>query len=142
MANRISTVMDNLAAAMETLVAAGTLKAVRRRLIVPSQESNPPVAGLVLDDYRRDGAVWVANALVMVLAARGGEAPDEIILDLVAEADAAIQTAIDAGGLGGAVDSPHWSNWFNAWAKDTGVLQIGSRGTMRIQTVSPLKIPE
>jgi len=139
MANKLSTVMDNLTTALDGLVEAGTVKAVERTIVVPAREHNPPVVGLVLDDFRRDDQVWVGNALLVIVAARGGGVADEVVIDLVAEVDDVIQTAIDAGNLGGIVDTPHWSNWFTSWGRDTGWSLVGARGTLRIQTVAPLK---
>ena len=94
MANKISTVMDNLTTALGGLVTGGTLKAVKRRIIIPSQEHNPPVLGLVVDDFRREDQIWVATALLMVLGAKGGSLADEVVIDLVAAVDDCLQTVI------------------------------------------------
>ena len=136
MANKISTVLDNIATKLAELVASGTLKAVQRTVINPLKAQNTPVVGLAISRLSRADQIWNADVLLMLLARTGDDTPDEAVIDLVGAVDAKIAALREAGTAAGALDLPVWDLWHHP---NAGHLQrVGAIGGLRIRVEDPL----
>lgn len=139
MANKLDTVLDNLQTALAPLVTDGHLQAVVRRLVQPRTEPVLPVLGLVLSRMQRaQGKIWVGTALGMLAARKGAASGDQTVSDLIARAADAIETARDAGSLGGAVDTPVWDTWYQAHNADEPLALVGGLASFRVRVGTPL----
>lgn len=146
MANRIDNCVDAIQTKLTTdLVKAdgtGVLKAVKRAVISPFTEPNPPVLGLVVSRLSRESTTWTAQVLLMLAANAGGMTCDERVTDLIARTDDKIVELIDAGSAGGCIDRPVWDAWYGLAQRGQPLQHVGALGTLRIRVEDPLLIED
>jgi hypothetical protein len=133
MANKLSTVLDAIEAKISELVTSGQVKAVRRRPLIAAEENNPPVVGLVLDRFSRDGRIWVARAMVLIVVKAGESEAEEAAVEMVKLVDGKIDECRNSGTAGGAIDTPEWQTWAIPAGQGTGLQIAGAMGTVRIR---------
>jgi len=138
MSNKISTVVDNIATGLASLVP-DTIREIKRKVINAQTEQDPPVMGISISRFWRTADdCWHAQALVQLVTRKGGDEVDEATIDLTADVAANIQTTIDAGDIGGHVDKPVFDTWHNRSGNDDLTL-VGVMATIDIQVKGPLK---
>lgn len=142
MSNKISVVMDALETALGGLVTDGVLKAVARGVIDPLTEPNTPKMSILIEKFWRESTTWFAQVLVMLAAVRGGDAPEDVVIEICAAADAKITELIEAGTAGGVIDQPKWEVGLGLAQMGTGGQLTPGIGTLRIRVEGPLLIPE
>jgi len=142
MANKISICLDRIETALAALVTAGTLKAVKRSVIVPEASPRVPALGLAPSRLRREGETWICDVTAMLVTSKGTEEFDETIIDLIAAVDACLTTLIEAGTAGASVDRPKWDTWIQRTPQETQYSYVGAMGELRIRVVDPLTIVE
>jgi len=144
MANRIDNCVDAIEAKLKSgLVKAdgtGVLKAVKRGVISPFTETNPPVLGLAVSRLSRDSTTWTAEVLLMLAANAGSLTCDERVTDLIARTDDKIVELIAAGSAGGSIDRPIWDAWYGLAQRGQPLQHVGALGTLRIRVEDPLLI--
>ena len=141
-ANKVDTVADNITTALQALVTAGTLKAVRRQVILPFGEINPPVVGLVIADLARQTLDWTATVTIMLVANKGGVSCDERVTELVAVIDGAISALATGGSAGGSIDCPRWDFWYAAQNAGQPLQHVGALASLRVRVEDPILIVE
>lgn len=140
MANKIDTVIDAVETKLNELVEAdgsGVLAAVERGVINPLKGQQLPVCGVAPSRFRREGAIWVCEMLIMLAARTGTGDADTAITDVLIEVDAAIEALVDAGTAGGVIDDPVWDSWYQPRGDSLAV--VGAIATLRFKVESPLK---
>ena len=146
MANKIDNVVDAIEAKLKAgLVKAdgtGVLKAVKRGVVSPFTERNPPVAALAVSRLSRESSTWTAEVLLMLVANAGGVSCDERVTDLIARIDDKIVELINAGSSGGCIDRPVWDFWYALAQRDQPLQHVGAMGTLRIRVEDPLLIED
>ena len=142
MANKLDTCVDNIGAQLTSaLVAAdgsGTLKAVKREVVLPFGEPNTPVLGLVISSIRRADKIWIAEVVIMVAANKGNVSSDERVTELVAAIDAQLTTVKQSGSAGGSIDLPAWEFWYAAQNVGEHLQHVGALATLRVRVEEPL----
>jgi len=134
MANRIDNAVDALEAQLAELVAAKTLAAVKRELLIAGEQTDLPVLGLFVDEARRrggsgDGEVWEVECLLMLATRAEGAAADQAVFELVGAVQGKIDEFNAADGPGGVADLPHWQTWIEPGRP---VVPCGAIGTLRL----------
>ncbi len=136
MANAISAALDNLKTKLDTLVPA-TLTAVKRKIIVPAQEPNLPVLGMVALRVRRETATWTCDLALPLLARAGEDAADEVVFDLIGDVTEAIEALMDAGTAGAHISRPRWEFWQTLVGGN--LRKVGAIGMISMTIDDPLK---
>jgi len=139
MANLIDTVIDNIETGLAALTAAGTLKKVVRRIIVPGTETTVPILGIIPSSLRRQGGSaanpeWVADVTLALCTRAKDTAGDALITDLVAQVHNTIKGLSAPGGV---IDLPRWDFWYVPSMPQSA---IGAVGSMRIKTTGTLLV--
>lgn len=141
MANKISRAMDALDTCLKTLVNAdgtGLLKAVKREIIHPTTEPNPPVAALVVDEMYREGSVWIVQLIVQLLVHKGGGDTDKTIIRLVSNVDTAITALIDSGQAQASIDRPSFIMWYPPSMTGAPRSKAGAEAKFRMRVTDPI----
>ena len=136
MANKISTVVDNIEAGLAALVP-DTIHAVKRKVINAQTEKNPPVLGISVSRFWRSADDnWHAMVLLQLVTRKGGDSVDDATIDLAGAVAANIQATIDAGDIGGHVDKPVFDTWHNRSGEHLAL--VGVVATLDIEITGPL----
>ena len=139
MANKIDTVMDAIAGALEALVTAKTFRAFHRNVVNPQEASQVPCVYLMLNTFRRQGDIWDAEALIGIICRSDGSASDSDITELCGEVDNAVTALQDGSGtVGGNIDQPTFDVWYHM--PQNGA-KVGAVATIHFTVAAPLKTP-
>ena len=141
MANKIDNVIDAIETALAALVTAGTLKTVKREVLLPFAEHNPPVLGLAASALHRETTTWIAEVLITMVTHKGSTSADQTCTELVATIDAAIM-AVNGEGKGGIIDQPRWEFWYDVHKSGEPLQHVGAVASVRIRCQDPLAIAE
>ncbi len=140
MANKIDNVISAIATKLNELVD-GTLKVVKRRVIIPATVGPAlPELGIALSTFRRERNTWICDLELFLVVQKGGGEPDEAITEVVAKVDDKIVVLIDAHTAGGVIDRPIWDAWLDPSDPDSPLSIIGAVGRVRIRVEDPILV--
>lgn len=140
MANKLTPVVDNIEAAYQALVTAGTIKKVERGVVNMLTYHNPPVAAISVSNLRRRDSTWLCDLVIQLLAARESTTdPDEAVVDLIAEGQAALDALRAAGTAGAYIAEPRWDCWYSAGSQDVPIRPAGAIGMTTVRIDGALK---
>jgi len=136
MANKLTTVIDNIETALKTI---GNLT-VKRGLINPLTEKNPPVVSLAASRFRRRDDTWMCELLIQAVAVRDSATdPDEAAANLAADMQDKIDGIVNAGTAGGWIAEPTWECWYAAASGDFPARPVGVLGLTTVRIDGALK---
>lgn len=138
--NKLTTVVDNIEAALAALVDSGTLKQVVRGIINPLEHKNVPAVAIAVSRLRRRDATWLCDLLIAGVTQRSSKTdPDEAVADLVAELDYAITAMVSAGTAGAYIAEPTWDCWYMPGSESFPLRPVGAIGQTTIRIDGDLK---
>ena len=140
MANKIDTAMDAMETALNLLVAAGTLKAVRRAILVAQNVPSCPVVCFLPMNVDRLGGSGAASERavtvdVRIITRSKDSLADQTVSELIAAVETGLNTLADSSG-GPLIEMPRWDFWYGFGAG--GLVLQGAICRMRVGLSGPL----